>query len=406
MALPAPRICCLDLDTFFVSVERLLQPELVGKPVIVGGAPGERGVVTAASYEVRALGVRSGMSLTQAHELAPHAIYVPTRHGVYGDYAQRVRELAQGYTPVSQVASIDEMFLDFSGCERLYHRAQDIDADATIERVVRELTAAIKSQLGLPSSAGIATSRSVAKVASTLAKPAGVLMVRAGDEAAFLGPLPVRKFPGIGPAAEQRLHALGLTTLAQVASAPSALLRRVLGAWTPSIQRGCRGQGAHELGRERPAFQEHDPDGCVLGTISNERTFREDVRDPLSIEAMLCSLCERVCWRARARGVRARAVTLKLRYADFHTLTRARTITPTCSERELYPVVRELFARHRQRRVAIRLLGVALSKLTPPSDQLALFGDDAPLHGAVDSVRERYGYDALRIAHAVRRPRA
>src|SRR6201991_1981806 len=125
MALAAARLCCLDLDTFFVSVERLLDPSLVGKPVVVGGRPGQRGVVTAASYEVRALGVRSGMSLTKAYELAPNAIYLPTRHGVYGDYAERVRKIAESYTPVSQVASIDEMFLDFSGCESLYHAAGD-----------------------------------------------------------------------------------------------------------------------------------------------------------------------------------------------------------------------------------------------------------------------------------------
>src|SRR3954466_2549833 len=146
MALATPRICCLDLDTFFVSVERLLDPRLVGKPVVVGGLPGQRGVVTAASYEVRALGVRSGMSLTRAFELAPKAIYLPTRHGVYGDYAARVREIAEGYTPLSQVASIDEMYLDFSGCERLYHRPDDGDPDLTIERVVRALTDDIQAR--------------------------------------------------------------------------------------------------------------------------------------------------------------------------------------------------------------------------------------------------------------------
>src|SRR5262249_33059504 len=140
MALAAPRICCLDLDTFFVSVERLLDPSLNGKPVVVGGRPGQRGVVTSCSYEVRALGVRSGMSLTEAYALAPNAIYLPTRHDLYSDYATRVRELAQGYTPVSQVASIDEMFLDFSGCEELYKRPGDRDPDATIGRVVRALT--------------------------------------------------------------------------------------------------------------------------------------------------------------------------------------------------------------------------------------------------------------------------
>jgi DNA polymerase IV len=207
MALAAPRICCLDLDTFFVSVERLLDPRLVGKPVVVGGLPGQRGVVTAASYEVRAFGVRSGMSLTRAFELAPKAVFLPTRHGIYGDYASRVRRIAETYTPISQVASIDEMFLDFSGCESLYRSPADANPDSTIERVVRKLTTEIKERLGLPASAGIATSRSVAKVASGLAKPAGVLLVPAGTETALLSPLPVRKFPGIGPVAEQKLGA-------------------------------------------------------------------------------------------------------------------------------------------------------------------------------------------------------
>jgi DNA polymerase IV len=397
MALVAPRICCLDLDTFFVSVERLLDPSLVGRPVVVGGLPGQRGVVTAASYEVRALGVRSGMSLTEAFKRAPKATYLPTRHGVYGDYAERVRRIAEDYTPVSQVASIDEMFLDFSGCESLYEKPEDAGSDATIERTVRRLTDEIQKKVGLPSSAGIATSRSVAKVASGLAKPRGVLMVRAGEELALLGPLPVRKFPGIGPVAEKKLCAVGLTTLADVAAAPIATLRTIFGAWAEPIQRSCRGQGMHELGRERPAFLEYDPAGGTHGTLSNERTFREDVSDPASIESMLCALCERVCFRARKRGVKARTVTLKLRYADFQTLQRSRTITPTCSELELFAVVRGIFRRARERRIAIRLLGVQLSKLEPLDEQLALF-DHRKLHGTMDGIRARYGYDALRIA--------
>jgi DNA polymerase-4 len=402
MALAAPRICCLDLDTFFVSVERLLDPRLAGKAVVVGGMPGQRGVVTAASYEVRALGVRSGMPLKRAYELAPHAIYLPTRHGVYGGYAARVRAIAESYTPCSQVASIDEMFLDFSGCEGLYRAPHDADADATIERVVRQLTDAVQREVGLPSSGGIATSRSVAKVACGLAKPRGVLMVRAGAEAAFLGPLPVRKLPGIGPVAEAKLHALGLTTLADVAAAPLPTLRAVFGAWAAGLQASCLGHGAHVLGRERPAFQEFDPRGGTLGTISNERTFREDVGDAEVCEAMLSSLCERVCWRARKRGVKARTVALKLRYADFRTLLRSRTITPTCSELELYPVVQELFVRARTRRTAVRLLGVCLSNLQPCEEQLSLFDDFEPLHRAVDDVRARFGYDALRLAQASR----
>lgn len=401
MALAAPRLCCLDLDTFFVSVERLLDPSLKGKPVVVGALPGQRGVVTSSSYEARALGVRSGMSVTDAYRLAPRAVYLPTRHGVYGDYSARVREIAEGYTPVSQVASIDEMFLDFSGCENLYSTPEDDGPDATIERTVRRLTDEIEARVGLPSSAGIATSRAVAKVASGAAKPRGVLMVRAGAEQSFLAPLPVRKFPGIGPVAEEKLTALGLKTLKDVMAAPLSTLQGVLGAWAAPLQRACRGQGGHELGRERPAFQEFDPKGQTLGTISNERTFREDVRDPASIQAMLCALCERVCYRARKRGVKARTVTLKLRYADFETLERSRTFTPTASELEVYRVVLELLRKHRRRRTAIRLLGIRLSHLEVER-QLSLFDDHGPVHRAVDGVRERFGYDALYLALASR----
>jgi DNA polymerase-4 len=210
----------------------------------------------------------------------------------------------------------------------------------------------------------------------------------------------VRRFPGIGPVAEQKLQAQGLTTLADVVSAPLPTLRRIFGAWAEPIQSACRGQGQHELGRERPAFQEYDPAGSTHGTISNERTFREDVRDPLCLESMLCSLCERVCWRARKRGVKARTITLKLRYADFQTLQRSRTITPTCSELELYPVVADLFAHARTRRTAVRLLGLRLSNLRPYDEQLSLFDQNEPLHRAMDTIRKRYGYDALRIALA------
>src|SRR5580765_2006344 len=162
-----PRICCLDLDTFFVSVERVLDPTLEGKPVVVGGQPGSRGVVTAASYEVRRLGVKSGMSLIEAGKLAPGAIYLPTRGETYGTYAERVREIARRYSPIVLVASIDEMFLDFSGCERLYGRPGDDSGDSAIERAVLDLTGAIDRELGLPASAGVATSKVMAKVASS-----------------------------------------------------------------------------------------------------------------------------------------------------------------------------------------------------------------------------------------------
>src|SRR5438045_501389 len=299
--LSRPRICCLDLDTFFVSVERVLDPSLEGKPVIVGGRPGSRGVVTAASYEVRRLGVKSGMSLVEAGKLAPDAIYLPTRGDTYGKYAEWVREIARRYAPVVVVASVDEMFLDLSGCESLCGQPGDENGDVAIERAVLALTRAIDDELGLPASAGLATSQVMAKVASSLAKPRGVMVVPAGVERAVLAPLPVRSFPGIGPVAESRLLAAGYDTLGAIADAPVAELRKIFGAWAPSILRGVQGQGGGALGRERPAFSEHAPEGETVGSISNERTCVDDVSDPAAIDAVWCGRCERVCWAARKR---------------------------------------------------------------------------------------------------------
>jgi DNA polymerase-4 len=309
-----------------------------------------------------------------------------------------VREIADRYTPIVQTASIDELYISFAGCERLYRTPSDESDDVTILRVVREMTGVIKKELGLPASAGIGVSRPMAKIASGLAKPAGVLLVPAGTEAALLAPLPVRKLPGVGPVGEAKLARLGVTTLGGVAAAPLDQLRKVFGAWAEYVQRGAQGGGPTDLSRDRPAFWEHDSKGDVVGSISNERTFREDTSDPAAIESRICSLCERVCWRARKRGVKARTVTLKLRYADFHTISRSRTIAPTCSELELYPVVKELYHLARTRRLSIRLLGIQLSKLGYYDEQRHLFEADPRWSNAVDAIRERFGYDAVGLA--------
>lgn len=397
-------MCCLDLDTFFVSVERLLDPSLRGRPVVVGGTRWGRGVVTSASYEVRAFGVRSGMSIREASEKAPaDTVFVPGHGDEYSDYSSRARAIVERFSPVVVAASIDEHYLDFRGCERLYRRPGDTDDDATILRVVREMTGAIDRELGLPASAGIATSKPMAKVASGLAKPQGVLMVRAGTEAATLAPLPVRKLPGIGPVAELRLGALGIATLGQLVEAPEALLRPIFGALTSSIRLAARGEGNDELGRERPAFREHDPRGAVTGTISNERTFVEANADTAA--AILSGLCERVCSRARRRGVVAGRVTLELRYSDFQTLTRARTIEPTNVDTELHRVVMELYREARDRPISIRLLGVALAKLRLDAVQLPLFDAGQRRGIVVDRVRDKYGYDAVHLASTLSRLR-
>ena len=354
-------------------------------------------MVTSASYDVRALGVRSGMSIRDATVLAPHAVFLPGHHEAYGAYSHDARTIVERYSPVVRAASIDEQYIDFHGCERLYRRAGDGDDDATIHRVVSEITATIERELGLPSSAGIATSISMAKVACGLAKPHGVRLVPAGDEAATLAPLPVRKLPGIGPVAEAKLARLGIKWLGELAGTDDALLRPILGSATSGLRRAAIGLGDAMLGRERPAFREHDPRGEIGGSISNERTFVETSAS--ATESVLSGLCERVCFRARSRGVTASQVALKLRYTDFQTLTRSRSIAPTSSEITVHRVVLELHRQARTRDLPVRLLGVALSKLRLDDGQLRLaFDGDARRAAAVDRVREKFGYDAVHLA--------
>jgi len=397
---PKARLCCLDLDTFFVSVERLLDPSLVGRPVIVGGSR-ERGVVTSASYEVRPLGVRSGMPTAQAARLAPDAVFLPTRHGVYSPYSTRVREILDRFSPEVRPASIDEFFVDFAGCEALYAEPGDSDADATIARVVWKMRDSVQSELGLPSSAGIGGTRMVAKIASGLAKPAGVLMVRIGEEEQRFAPLPVRKVPGIGPVTEGQLVAAGIHTIGQLLHLPPGSLRTRFGAIADSVRRGLDAAAVAVARRDRPAFLEQDAKHETMGSISNERTFPADVADRAKVERQLLALCERVCWRARRRETRARTVTLKMRYSDFETLTRARTLDrPTNEEKHVHAAVRRLLDDAWTRKMALRLVGVALSNLTGPSSQLDLFADGSrsrPVGPAIDAVRERFGYDAIRL---------
>lgn len=394
------RICCLDLDTFFVSVERLLNPDLIGKPVVVGALPGNRGVVTAASYEVREFGVKSGMPIAKAYKLAPHAVFVPTQFGRYSPYSKQVRAILERYTPTVRAASIDEFYLGFAGCERLYRHPDDGDDDTTIERVVDEIRAAVKDETGLPCSAGIGTSHAIAKIASGRAKPAGTLMVPRGGEAAFLWRLPVRKFPGIGPVAEAKLNDAGIDTLGELVSASHLGGQRSLSGLRDRVMRTLDPSGDVRWQDERPAFHEHDEQGSTVGSISNERTFSADVGDDRKVRDQLQALCERVAWRARQRGMHARTVTLKLRYADFQTLTRARTIPATNADADILRCVIDLYEKAHTRRIAMRLVGVQLANFVPADRQQTLAFDGRPqaqIGAAVDAVRKQFGYEAIRM---------
>jgi DNA polymerase IV len=404
--MPAARTVCLDLDTFFVSVERLLDPRLVGRPVIVG-ATGWQGVVTSASYEVRALGVRAGMPIATARRLAPQAVYLPTRHGLYGSYASQVREILLEGTDAVVTASIDEFFIDFQGTERLWRRPSDADDDAAIVRRVRELRAAISERVGLPASAGAGSTRTVAKMASKLAKPhvdpaaGGVVFVPVGSELSFAEPQPVSAFPGIGPVTTEALKNAGIHTLHQLLHLPPG---PVSSRWGPLAQRVARAidpTAAPSASRDRPAFHEHDPVGSCHGSISNERTLWDGgERSAAAVTDALRSLVDRVCWRARRRAVAARTITVKLRTSDFTTRTRSVTQAPSADERVVLSAAQTLLDQAWSRVLPVRLVGVALSNLEPLPAQLALpLADlDRPrASAAIDAVRERFGFDAVRL---------
>jgi len=305
--------------------------------------------------------------------------------------------IVERFSPIVVAASIDEHYLDFRGCERLYRHAADADDDATILRVVREMTRANRCRAGLPASAGIATSKSMAKVASALAKPAGVLLVRAGTEAATLAPLSVRRLPGIGPVAELRLRALGIETLAELVAAPEALVRPIFGAYTAGIRSAARGEGTDELGRERPAFREHDPRGAISG---RSRTSARSSRRRATPRRACCRDCASAWDRGRGnRGVVAGQVTLKLRYNDFHTITRARTIAPTSIDFELHRIVLQIYREAREPAVAdpaARHPAREAEARRGPAP--ALRRRRAPRGLAVDRVREKFGYDAVHLA--------
>jgi DNA polymerase-4 len=338
--------------------------------------------------------------MAEAVRLAPDAVFVPTRHDTYGPYAARVRQVLERYCPVVQTASIDEFFLDFRGCERLYRRTADRDDDAAVERTVRDMRDAIQIETGLPASAGIGSSRPIAKIASGRAKPAGVLMVPRGGEWAFLAPQPVRRFPGIGKVAEAAIRAEGVETLGALMALPSV---SPLAGYAAAVRAAVG--AVDELSKDRPAFREHDLVGDTEGSLSNERTFSSDLAHPERVDAFLQSLVERVAWRARQREVKARTVTVKLRYGDFETHTHAGSGPPTDAEADLLKLARRLLREMWRRRARVRLLGVALSGLVGPPKQVPLplpLAHLAPSR-AIDAVRARFGYDAIRLAGGMTR---
>ncbi len=381
------------MDAFFVSVEELFDPALKGKPVVVGGRPDARGVVSAASYAARKFGVHSAMPLRTAAKLCPQAIFVDGHPERYREYSERVYEVLHAFSPLVEMASIDEAYLDMSGTARL-HGPPLAAAHRLHERM--------KADTQLNCSIGIASSRLVAKVSSDQAKPNGVLWVLPAAEAAFLAPLDVRKVPGVGKVTEQRLNSLGIRKVGDLARLEADFLERRFGKWGLALAGKSRGLDAGGW------FDSEIGEDTGPKSISHEHTYSEDTADVAQMEATLARLCEKVGRRLREQGLRARTVQLKLRYRDFTTITRAQTLErATDLDTELFEEARGLFRRNWKTGAEVRLLGVHASGWSEEAAQMGLLDDGRHERwqqalAAADRLRDRYGESAVSLAASLR----
>jgi DNA polymerase-4 len=368
------------MDAFFASVEKALDPSLAGKPVIVGAPPHARGVVSAASYEARKYGVHSAMPSRTAGRLCPNGVFLPPDFDAYKRYHERLMAILEAASPIVEPLSLDEAFVDLTGCERLY---------GWIPAKARALKDQVKEELGLTCSVGLGTSRVVAKIASDFRKPEGATIVTAGNEAIFLAPLIIERMPGIGKVTAKRLRLLGYRTLGDIQQAAPDTLRRQFGDHGLVLARRARGQGSSSVLPDTERKQ-----------VSKEHTFDSDTADPALLLGTLHYMSERVASRMRSKGWAGRTATLKLRHTDFTTLTRRVTLADaTDLDSEIWRVACELFDETWVPGTPVRLIGIGMSGLCEAGAQLALFEEmrrtGSPLDEALDAIRGRYGVDSV-----------
>ena len=372
-----------DLDAYYASVEVLDNPSLRGLPVIVGGRPDDRGVVSAASYEARLFGIHSAMPLRTAARLCPQGVFLPGRFERYAEVSLQVMRIFDTFTPLVEPISLDEAFLDVSGAPAGEGR--------TIGQAIKDR---IQTDVGLVVSVGVATNKLVAKVASDLRKPDALVVVEPGDEAAFLAPLPVSRLWGVGPRVRQALADYGVTTIGQLAAVPAATLRRRFGRH--GVDLGQRARGIDPS----PVVPGHAPK-----SIGHEHTFNADVTERTGLDGTLLWLSESVAGRLRRHKMAAGGVQLKLRYEGFETLTRQATLPhPTTDAQVLLEVTHRLLDRTLQPGRAVRLIGITAISLVD-AQQLTLFGDGQRvqrLAEATDAVREKFGDRAIIRARLLR----
>ncbi len=379
----------IDMDAFYASVEIRDNPELGGLPVVVGGSPRGRGVVSAASYVAREFGIRSAMSAAQAIRLCPQAVFVRPRMSHYAAISRQLREIFDRYTSLVEPLSLDEAFLDVSGSWRLFGPAVEIAA---------EIRGSIQSELGLTASAGVAPNKFLAKVASDLDKPDGLVIVERDHVQSFLDPLPITRVWGIGRQTERKFNSLGVSTIGGIRQLPRDVLRRSFGIHSEHFWRLSRGLDSR---RVVPARE--------TKSVSHETTFAEDIDDREILDAWVMELAESVARRMRGYGILGRTVQVKIRFSDFQTITRSRTLDqPDCSTRLLQITARELVRQALQNEDRpVRLLGAGMTSLqTDARVQLDLFEQprrqrDARLDGACDELKRKFGSAAVRSAAAL-----
>ncbi len=408
----------VDMDAFFVSVEEILNPTLRGKPVIVGGDPNRRGVVSAASYRAREYGVKSGMSAAEARRLCPKAIFLRGSHHIYAEYSGRVMDILGRYTPVVEQVSVDEAYLDLTGCQRM-HKADPMT-------IAQRIHGAIRNDVGLPASIGIGSSRLIAKIATNTAKPSGIMLVRPGYEASFLAPLPIAEIPGIGPATEKIYRKMGIRFIGDLLRFEPRLLKQAFGkrGGVMAVRargvdtRSVGGYGAH--GGKTTPYSHKSPKG-LMGTmqggevaqgtgrqgrsVSREITYATDTEDPNRLRATLSYLAESVGRRVRKSGLVFKTVSVKLRHSDFKTFTCSRALARPCDDTSvIFKTADELLERLLTKGARIRLVGVAVST-TDQMTQLDLFDSQAKsasalLHRNMDIVRDRFGFESVLMARS------
>ena len=377
----------IDLDSFFVSVKQVLNPELRGKPVVVGGKPDRRGVVATASYEARAYGLHSGMPLVTAARLCPKAIFVEGNFARYREFSHKFMAILNDFSPFIEPAGIDEAYMDVTGFELIH---------SSIRQMATAMKRRIRNELGLSASIGIASCKVVAKIASDLSKPNGLVEVEPGKERDFLAPLSVDKLPGVGKQTIKVMKNLGIHTIGMLSQIPSHTLESHLGAAGKVLHRFANGIDDRKV----------LPPG-ESKSISREVTFGEDTRDRAFLEAILWAQSERVGADLRKKGKKAKCVTLKLRYADFSTITRSHTLRESIDTAKVIfetgiGLLERALARDTQ---TVRLIGIGVSNLVESSQQTTLFAPSTQkleeINKAIDRIRNIYGFDAIRTGRTI-----